>query len=71
MRAIIALGGLATLAACTTDGGPSRYATEMERLRATCDQRGGILQPSGANSGEPALDNACIIRGPAGRLAGE
>jgi hypothetical protein len=53
------------LSACASSGTgePSYYSREMARLRAECDARDGILMPSGANSGEPARDNACEIRG--------
>jgi hypothetical protein len=60
LSAAFALG----LSACATgSGGPSYHQREMARLRSECDARGGILLPSGANSGEAALDNACEIRG--------
>ena len=63
---------IAGLSACATDAGstrgPSRYSQEMDRLTAECTAREGMLQPTGATSGEPARDYACVIRGGTGRL---
>ncbi|RYE79730.1 MAG: hypothetical protein EOP19_19805 [Hyphomicrobiales bacterium] len=70
--AAVAAALVAGLSACASDGasagGPSRYTQEMDRLTASCTARGGMLQPTGAVSGEPARDNACVIRGNTGRL---
>ena len=65
MRAIFisALLPAILLAACAGDNHPSTSAAELERLRADCEARGGILRPTGRLSGTPALDNPCIIRG--------
>ena len=58
-----------TLGACASAGGPpSRYSQEMDRLTSECTARDGILQPTGAVSGEPARDYACIIRGGGSRI---
>ena len=58
-----------TLGACASDGGrPSRYSQEMDRLTSDCTAREGILQPTGATSGEPARDYACVIRGGSSRI---
>lgn len=66
---LIAVTALAAaLAACASDGMPSRYSQEMDRLTADCTAREGILQPTGATSGEPARDYACVIRGGGTRI---
>ncbi|MCS6624696.1 hypothetical protein N0B44_17400 [Roseibacterium beibuensis] len=52
-----------TLSACASDMGPSRYQTEMEQLAADCAARGGVLSPTGQQSGRPQLDNVCKITG--------
>ena len=58
-----------TLGACASAGGPpSGYSQEMDRLTSDCTARDGILQPTGAVSGEPARDYACIIRGGGSRI---
>ena len=63
MRALLALSAAALLAGCATPmGGPSRTATELDRLTADCTARGGILTPSGRPfTGYPAVDNECRI----------
>lgn len=59
----IALAAAAAgLAACAN--GPPRAgptATELEELQAACEARGGVLVPSGAATGRPALDEVCKI----------
>lgn len=62
--ALLAAIPLIGLAACASSGesattGESPY----DRLQRQCGERGGLLSPSGANSGIPALDNLCQIRG--------
>ncbi|MBD3837798.1 hypothetical protein [Brevundimonas sp.] len=70
MRVMISLAVLALplVAGCATSDGPNRYQAEMDRLEAQCTERGGILQPTGSQSGEPARDYACRITGGASRL---
>lgn len=59
------------LSACASGMGETRYEAELERLAADCAARGGILSPTGRQSGQPALDNVCKITGqPSGRLPG-
>jgi len=53
------------LAGCASDNRPTTSATELERLRADCEARGGMLRPSGRISANPAIDKPCIIRGAA------
>ncbi len=69
MRTLIvaaAVTGLA-LSACAAGPATSRYSTELQRLADDCRARGGILAPTGRQSGQPQLDNVCQIRGQAGR----
>ena len=50
-----------TLSACATDMGSDHYQTELQRLSADCEARGGILSPTGQQSGRPQLDNVCKV----------
>ncbi len=59
---------LLALAACAPTMGPSRYAAELQRLSDSCEARGGILVPTGQQSGRPQNDNVCRITGGASRL---
>jgi len=59
---------LLALAACASTGGSSTYARELQELSDTCEARGGILVPSGQQSGRPQNDNVCRINGGASRL---
>jgi hypothetical protein len=52
-----------TLSACASGMGENRYETEYQRLAADCEARGGILSPTGSQSGRPQLDNVCKITG--------
>ena len=52
-----------TLSACAPAMGPNHYQTELERLTADCEARGGVLSPTGQQSGRPQLDNVCKITG--------
>jgi len=65
---VLAVALTATLSACASDGTRSRYSQDMDRLTAECTAREGILQPTGATSGEAARDYACVIRGGATRI---
>lgn len=56
------------LAACAPTAGSNRYSEELKQLSADCEARGGILSPTGAQSGRPQLDNVCHITGGASRL---
>ncbi|QDH72277.1 hypothetical protein [Brevundimonas sp. M20] len=66
MRKLIAFTpvvlGLA-LTACATAPGADRYNTELQQLADSCRERGGILSPTGQQSGRPQQDNICEIRG--------
>ena len=57
----------AALAGCAATGaGPGIGAAEMAELRSQCEARGGVLVPSGAATGRPALDEICKITGGGG-----
>ena len=62
----VALAAAATtvlLGCASARTGPGITATERQELQAACTARGGILVPSGAATGRPALDDFCEIRG--------
>ena len=60
-----------TLSACASGMGPSHYETELARLAADCEARGGVLSPTGQQSGRPQLDNVCKITAqPSTRVGG-
>lgn len=59
---------LLAVAACAPTMGPSRYETELSQLAESCEARGGILVPTGQQSGRPQNDNVCRISGGASRL---
>ncbi len=59
---------LLALAACAPTTGPSHYADELRQLSEGCEARGGILVPTGQQSGRPQNDNVCRITGGASRL---
>ena len=52
-----------TLSACASGMGQNQYETEYQRLAADCAARGGVLSPTGSQSGRPQLDNVCKITG--------
>ena len=56
---------LLTLSACATmgDGSGSAYTRDYDKLTADCRARGGILSPTGSQSGRPANDYTCKIAG--------
>jgi hypothetical protein len=59
---------LFALAACASTPGSSRYNDELKQLSDDCQARGGILSPSGVQTGRPQTDNVCRITGGASRL---
>ncbi len=68
--AVPAVAALA-LSACASGMGETRYETEYQRLAADCTARGGILSPTGEQSGRPQLDNVCKVTGqPSTRTGG-
>jgi len=71
MRAALILAALAAplaLGACATGKTYPSYQEEFDKLSAECTGRGGILTPSGAQTGRPQTDNICKITGGASRL---
>ncbi len=61
---------LLALAACAPTTGPSHYADELRQLSDNCEARGGILSPTGQQSGRPQNDHVCRITAGASRLTG-
>ncbi len=59
---------LLALAACASTAGSGSYAQELKQLSDSCEARGGILSPTGQQSGRPQNDNVCRITGGASRL---
>ena len=59
---------LFAVAACAPTTGSSRYSDELQQLSDSCEARGGILSPTGQQSGRPQNDNVCRITGGASRL---
>ena len=66
--AALALVAPLALSACATGRTLPTYQQEYDKLDAECRTRGGILTPSGAQSGRPQTDNICKINGPATRI---
>lgn len=59
---------LVAAAGCAPTTGVDRYSSELQRLTEDCAARGGILSPTGQQSGRPQTDNVCKITGGASRL---
>ena len=59
---------LLTLAACAPTMNGSRYESDLRELTNSCAARGGILAPTGQQSGRPQNDNVCEIRSETGRI---
>lgn len=68
----LAVAAVAVAAAgCSTtprDGAPRGYAANLERLRADCTAREGILSPTSSSTGRAETDYVCELRGSATRL---
>lgn len=59
----------AVLSACASTGpGEGSYADREKKLSDECEARGGILAPTGNQTGRPETDNICKITGGASRL---
>lgn len=56
------------LTACASTGQKNSYQVDMDRLEASCTERGGILTPTGLQSGRPETEYACRITGGASRI---
>ena len=67
---VSSLALLATLTACATPGQTGGYPAEIMRLSDDCAARGGILAPTGQQTGRPQVDNVCELRQGGGRLPG-
>lgn len=65
MRAVLILAATAAaLSACASQDGPiSGYNAEQAQLERECAARGGILAPTGAQTGRPQTENVCKITG--------
>ncbi|MEJ6789045.1 hypothetical protein BrevBR_05790 [Brevundimonas sp. BR2-1] len=70
MRVLILAPALLLLAAagCASTATTNSYNDELQRLSEDCAARGGILSPTGQQSGRPNTDNVCKITGGASRL---
>jgi hypothetical protein len=59
------------LSACGPTMGSSTYTAEFDQLAQQCRERGGILAPTGQQSGRPQNDNVCKVTGlPTSRVSG-
>jgi len=65
--AIVSLVGLS---ACAGSAADNPYVTDLERLEAQCEERGGYLTPTGQATGRVETENFCVIRGQASRPGG-
>lgn len=60
---VLALAGLALAACASTESGAGPGQNRLQQLAEECRARGGVLTPTGANTGRVEVDNACTIRG--------
>jgi hypothetical protein len=56
------------LSACASGRPLPTYQQEMDKLDAECRDRGGILSPTGNQSGRPQTDYVCKITGGGTRI---
>ena len=56
------------LAACASGRPLPTYQQEMDKLDAECRERGGIISPTGRQTGRPQTDYVCKITGGASRI---
>ena len=56
------------LAACASGRPLPTYQQEMDKLDAECRERGGIISPTGRQTGRPQTDYICKITGAATRI---
>jgi hypothetical protein len=61
---------LFALSACASSMDGDRYESELRRLSDRCEARGGILSPTGQQTGRPQTDHVCRITGGPSRLTG-
>ena len=57
-----------SLSACASGRPQESYTSRTDKLAEDCRARGGILAPSGGQTGRPETDNVCKITGGATRL---
>ena len=70
MRAsLVAIMLLAGVSACATNDTVNRYQQDLEKLEADCRELGGVLVPTGGQTGRPETENACRITGGASRIS--
>jgi len=69
-KILILAAAAAALSACASEGAPiSGYNAEQNQLERDCAARGGILAPTGAQTGRPQTENVCkITGGPSARV---
>lgn len=65
---LVAISAPLALGSCATDRNLPSYKQEMDKLDADCVARGGILTPSGMQTGRPQADYLCKITGAASRI---
>ena len=69
MRTALALIAVLTLGACASGAvNDSQYRRELNALEQSCREHGGVLTSTGANTGHPGTEFACIINAPATRI---
>ena len=59
---------LLALSACAPTTTGDRYSSQLTELSDSCEARGGILVPTGQQSGRPQNDHVCRITGGPSRL---
>jgi len=64
----VALAFAAGLSGCATSTAHDTYSNELRQLTDDCTARGGILSPTGQQTGRPQTDNVCRITGGPSRL---
>lgn len=70
MRTLVVFAPVAllfALAGCAAGAPQGTYSQQEVQLAADCQARGGILAPTGQQSGRPQNDNVCEIRSQTGR----
>ncbi|AYG94441.1 hypothetical protein D8I30_04010 [Brevundimonas naejangsanensis] len=68
LAVIIAFAAPLGLTACATGRTPPTYQQELDQLQAECTARGGILAPTGHETGRPQTEFVCKITGGASRI---
>jgi len=68
MLAAASVLAFAGLAGCATSATHDSYSDQLRQLTEDCTARGGILSPTGQQTGRPQTDNVCRITGGGSRL---